>query len=124
MFARTAICLLTICLMGGVVEARPQYADAMKVLYPDFAKKHPDSTQKRVTCSVCHVKEGAKSNKKKRNNYGFAFGKELSKANEKDMAKINAALKKIEPAESATKGKSFLDLIKAGEKPGTNDEKK
>ena len=111
-------------MVAGVAEARPQYADAMKVLYPDFAKKHPDSTGKRVTCSVCHVKEGAKSNKKKRNNYGAAFGKQLSKANEKDMDKIKAALKKIEPMDSATKGKTFLDLIKAGEKPGTNDEQK
>lgn len=108
----------------GMTEthARPPYADKMAAAYKDFQKKFPDSTGKRVSCSICHVKEGGKTNFKKRNNYGFDVGSGLKKKN--DTANIAAAIKKAADADSATKGKTYGDLIKALQRPGTNDEKK
>ena len=110
------------CLGMSDVKARPPYGDKMASVYKDFQKKYPDSTGKRVSCSICHVKEGGKTNFKKRNNYGFEVGKGLKKKN--DSANIESAIKKAASGASATKGKTFGDLIKALERPGTNDEKK
>lgn len=124
MLARTVTCLLALFMIASVAEARPQYAKKMYPVYPDFAKKHGDAAKKSISCSVCHVKEGAKSNYKKRNNYGFEVGKGLGKKNQTDADKIKDAISNAEKGKSATDGKTFGDLIKAGERPGTNDEKK
>ena len=110
------------CVGTTKLQARPPYGDKMAAAYKDFQKKYPDSTGKRVSCSICHVKEGGKTNFKKRNNYGFEVGKSLKKKN--DTANIADAIKKAESGASATKGKTFGELIKALERPGTNDEKK
>lgn len=115
---------LALAFLLGMTEtqARPPYADKMAAAYKDFQKKFPDSTGKRISCSICHVKEGGKTNFKKRNNYGFEVGSGLQKKN--DTANIAAAIKKAEAADSATKGQTYGDLIKALKRPGTNDEKK
>lgn len=100
---------------GGEAVARPKYKDAINDKYPDLAKKH--GTDGKLTCAVCHPDK----DNKKRNNYGVAFAGKLEKKNETDMDKIKEALTKTEGEKSKTEGKTFGDLIKAGELPGTND---
>lgn len=100
---------------GSDASARPKYKGLVDTTYPDLAKKH--GTDGKLTCAVCHPDK----DKKIRNNYGAAVGKSLSKKNETDEAKIKEALTKAEGEKSATEGKTFGDLIKAGELPGTNE---
>ena len=100
---------------GSEALARPKYANVMNTTYPDLAKKK--GTDGKLTCAVCHPK----TDKKVRNNYGAAVGGKLEKKNETDEAKIKEALTKAEGEKSATEGKTFGDLIKEGELPGTAD---
>ena len=93
--------------------ARPKYLNVANGLYPDLAKKH--GTDGKLTCALCHPEK----DKKIRNNYAAATGSKLEKKNETDEAKIKDALTKAEGEKSATEGKTFGDLIKAGELPGT-----
>ncbi len=99
---------------GGDAFARPKYKDVINTTYPDLAKKH--GTDGKLTCAVCHPDK----DKKKRNNYGVALSKKLEKKNETDLDKIKEALTKTEGESSATEGKTFGDLIKAGDLPGTD----
>ncbi|HCP10937.1 MAG TPA: hypothetical protein DIT89_01265 [Planctomycetaceae bacterium] len=98
---------------GSQAVARPKYKDVMSANYAELAKKH--GTDGKLTCAVCHPDK----DKKIRNNYGAEFGKALTKKNESDEAKIKEALTKAEAGKSATEGKTFGDLIKANELPGT-----
>ena len=100
---------------GSDALARPKYAMVATATYPDLAKKH--GTDGKLTCAVCHPEK----DKKIRNNYGAAVGKSLTKKNETAEDKIKEALTKAEAEKSATEGKTFGDLIKAGELPGTNE---
>ncbi len=100
---------------GGEAVARPKYKDVINTAYPDLAKKH--GTDGKLTCAVCHPDK----DKKKRNNYGVALAGKLSKKNESDLDKIKEALTKTEGEKSKTEGKTFGDLIKAGDLPGTNE---
>ena len=100
---------------GGQAVARPKYKDAINDKYPDLAKKH--GTDGKLTCAVCHPDK----DKKKRNNYGVALAGKLEKKNETDMDKIKEALTKTEGEKSKTEGKTFGDLITAGELPGTDE---
>ncbi len=100
---------------GSKAEARPKYLGVMNSTYADLAKKH--GTDGKLTCAVCHPDK----DKKVRNNYGAAVGGKLAKKNETDEAKIKEALTKAEGEKSATDGKTFGDLIKAGDLPGTNE---
>jgi LPS O-antigen subunit length determinant protein (WzzB/FepE family) len=101
---------------GSDAMARPKYAAVATTTYPDLAKKH--GVEGKLSCSVCHPD---KDKKKVRNNYGAAVGAKLEKANLMDEAKIKEALTKAEAEKSATEGKTFGDLIKAGELPGTDE---
>lgn len=103
-------------------DARPPYAEKMYAQYEEFGKKHGDEAKKKVSCSVCHIKNGARTETKKRNNYGVAIMKGLKKKN--DTENIVEALKKAADMSSKTKDKTFGDLIKALELPGTNEENK
>ncbi|MEY3172664.1 MAG: hypothetical protein RLZZ436_577 [Planctomycetota bacterium] len=98
---------------GSQAVARPPYCKEMTALYPDLAKKH--GTDGKFTCLACHPDK----DKKIRNNFGAEFGKALAKKNETDVAKIKEAFEKAEKGKSATEGKTFGDLIKALELPGT-----
>ncbi len=88
-------------------DARPDYLKKFLADYPDVA------AAAELKCGTCHGKD-----KKKRNNYGEALGKALDAKNVKDADVIGEALKKIEEQDSATEGKTFGDLLKAGELPG------
>lgn len=110
-----AVAVAMFVMTGSEAMARPKYVNVMNTTYPDLAKKV--GTDGKLTCAVCHPK----TDKKVRNNYGAAFGGKLEKKNEADEAKIKEALTKAEGEKSATEGKTFGDLINAGELPGTSD---
>lgn len=100
---------------GSDAVARPKYSNVANAKYPELAKKH--GTDGKLTCALCHpVKD-----KKVRNNFGAALGGKLGKKNESDEDKIKEALTEAEKEDSATEGKTFGDLIEAGELPGTNE---
>jgi len=100
---------------GSEALARPKYLNVANATYPDLVKKH--GTDGKLTCALCHPEK----DKKIRNNYAAAVGGKLEKKNETDEAKIKEALTKAEGEKSATEGKTFGDLITAGELPGTNE---
>lgn len=101
-------------------SARSQYEKAMRKIYPDLLKKHgkaPD--QKKFDCKVCHPGK----TKKKRNDYGVALSKAIGKKNEKDEDKIKEAFEKVAKEKSTKdKSKTYGELIKDGELPGTEKE--
>ena len=115
-YAVAGACLFAIVVLtGNTASARPKYAAVMSKQYEDLAKKHGKNGK--LSCAVCHPTKS----KKERNNYGAALGKAIGKKNQSDEAKIKEALVKTEKEKSATEGKTFGDLIKAGELPGTKD---
>ena len=95
---------------SGTVEARPNYKKAFDTNYEKVAKDN------KTNCNVCH-KEGT-DDKKQRNNYGEALGKNIAKM-EKDEAKIKEAFTKTEKEKSAIEGKTFGDLLKDGKLPAS-----
>lgn len=90
------------------VHARPNYKKIFDAQYEKVAKEN------KTTCNVCHDGD----DKKKRNNYGEALTKNISK-NEKDEAKVKEALTKTEKEKSAVKDKTFGDLLKDGKLPAS-----
>ncbi len=94
------------------VEARPNYKGAFEKQYPDVVKN--EGKDGKLTCAVCH--EG--DDKKKRNNYGEALAKNITKM-EKDEAKIKEAFEKTAKEKSAVKDKTFGDLLKDGKLPAS-----
>ncbi len=110
----SAAAVALVLTLAGDAMARPKYLAVANATYPELAKKQTDG---KLTCGMCHPEK----EKKVRNNYGAALGKSLEKKNEADEAKIKEALKKAEKEKSATDGKTFGDLISAGELPGTNE---
>jgi len=102
-----------VVMSAGTAQARPAFVGVFKKAYPELAK----SKDVKVNCAVCH---NSKDNKKKktRNNYGVALKDALGKKNEKDKAKVAAALKKIGDKKSHVEGKTFGDLIADGKLPG------
>ena len=110
-------CLFAIvALTGNSASARPKYQQVMSKAYPELTKKHGKNDK--LSCAVCHPSKS----KKKRNNYGVAVGKNVGKKNQSDLELIKKAIVKAEKEKSKTEGKTFGDLIKAGDLPGTKDE--
>lgn len=109
-------CLFAFAVMTSTQSVgQLQYAKELYKLDEDFGKKHGKSGK--VSCAVCHPSKS----KKDRNNYGAALTKALGAKKVKDTEKIKKALEKVAKEKSATEGKTFGDLIKAGELPGTKE---
>ncbi len=111
-----ALLLALLVLSSGRTEARPPYKKLYQKTYPKLDKTEGI----KISCKVCHpVKD-----KKMRNNYGAALRIELGvtdrKKWEKDLAKVTAALQRLEGKKSHVKDKTFGDLIKEGKLPGEN----
>jgi hypothetical protein len=97
-------------------QARPTYLGWWLETYPDVAKKNDVKTA--VKCNVCHFG----TSKKNRNDYGKAITKALApkknlKKTDENKDLFNEALKTAAKQKSATEGKSFGDLLDAGELP-------
>ena len=112
-------CVVSVlAISANTASARPKYKTEFTKMYPELVEKHGKA---KVGCAVCHPSDPVKK-KKARNNYGVALTKGLTKPNESDSEKIKAALKKAAEAKSHEEGKTFGDLIKAGELPGDKKE--
>lgn len=105
-------CCALVLAAGNSAHARPKYKTVFAAKYPALA----DQVNK-VKCGACHV--GAK--KANRNDYGKALATALGMKNAKDDKAIEAALVKTEAGKSAMEGKTFGDLIKAGQLPGASE---
>ncbi|MFO0918417.1 MAG: hypothetical protein U0872_08890 [Planctomycetaceae bacterium] len=93
------------------VEARPGYSEVFQSTY----SKELSGNEHATKCTVCHYGPVKRS----RNDYGSAVTKALKTRNVRDPAAIRQALHEAAKKPSATEGKSFGDLIKAGQLPGT-----
>lgn len=112
-----AMMLALVISTSGEAVARPKFLPVFSAMYPKVVEKH--GVDGKLKCSVCHPTTSDK--KSVRNNYGAAVGKGLGKKNETDEAKIKEALTKAEKEKSGTEGKTFGDLLSAGEMPGTDE---
>lgn len=92
--------------------ARPPYNKAFKEKYLTEGSKMAEALGDQSSCNICHVG----MTKKKRNDYGSAFGKLVKKEG------IDGALTKVAKQPSSAKDKSsptFGDLIEEGKLPIT-----
>jgi hypothetical protein len=97
---------------NSTVEARPKYRTVFQKNYEKVAANNT------ITCFACHGKlADGKMDKEKRNAYAQALGKAIGKKNETNEASIVAAMKKIEKEKSAVEGKTYGDLLEAGQLP-------
>lgn len=95
--------------MTNSADARPQYCKAFIGHYTNV------KAAAQTKCGICHTGE----DKKVRNNYGMALEAALPAKNCKDETAIKDALVKVESEKSAVDGKTFGDLLKAGELPAS-----
>jgi predicted adenine nucleotide alpha hydrolase (AANH) superfamily ATPase len=107
-------------------QAFPQF---FKVFEERYIGDKSSDTQKSLAahiervnkCNVCHdprKDENGKASKKKRNPYGEALGKLLSKDDKKDTKKITTSLTTVEKEKSAESAKKiFGELLKEGKLP-------
>lgn len=102
-------------ILPAQVDARPKYKETFEKKYPALAGE-----VNKVKCGVCHPPNAAEK-KKVRNNYGQSLQKALNAKNVGNVEVIMKALTAIEAEKSASEGKSFGDLIKAGTLPGKNE---
>ncbi len=112
LFALVALVAGAVVLSSSSVEARPKYRIEFQKKYAKVAANN------KITCFACHGKtpEGT-MDKTKRNVYAQALEKAIGKKNETDSEAIKAALTKIEGEKSTVDGKSFGDLLNAGQLP-------
>jgi hypothetical protein len=98
-------------------EAFPPFKVAFDKMYMTEGSAMHKALEGKSNCNVCHL--GTKD-KKKRNEYGVALDKLLSKDDAKQPEKIAAALAKVESEKSGDK--TFGELIKEGKLPITKQE--
>ena len=129
--------LLAVLLVAFVAMAiAPKNADAVPAFKKAFNQRYTNVIKdaklvtkiKEAKCNVCHWAEGDKKSKKQKNDFGVALSKLLKKDNykstriaaepDKVKAEFDAAFKKLMATKNA-KGKTFGELLKAGELPGT-----
>ncbi len=100
----------------NMAEARPWFPKVFVAKYENISEK---ATEKK--CGVCHPGKS----KKDKNDYGVAVGKALGavykKKTDEAAEALDKALDKAAEQASSTEGKTFGDLIKAGELPGTDE---
>ena len=107
--------------VAGSASARPPYKGIFEGKYLEGAGDKFKAAVGEAKCNVCH--EGKE--KKDRNEYGKALAKVLTKAKFDELKGDMDALKKFAneslektAGEKSSGGKTFGELIKAGELPG------
>lgn len=95
-----------------------QFADEFKALYVKEGTPLATAVEA-AKCNVCHMGKS----KKDRNPYGEALAERLDKKEDKDNKdKIVKALEEVAKLPSKEAGKTFGDLISAGQLPGGKPE--
>lgn len=103
-----------------LADGSSQQAIARKPYFEEFKEKYANEAVgyvqviDKAKCTVCHSGQS----KEQHNSYGIALSKVIAKK-EKDKAKINDALRKIENEKSPS-GETFIELIRQGKLPGAN----
>lgn len=97
-------------------EAFPPFKKAFDEKYMAEGSPLFAAYEGKSNCNVCHLG----TNKKKRNEYGEALDKLLSKDDMKQPEKIAEALTKVESEKSGSS--TFGELIKTGKLPITKGE--
>ena len=129
--------LLAVLLVAfTVVAIAPKNADAVPAFKKAFDQRYTNVIKdaklvakiKEAKCNVCHWVDGDKKSKKQKNDFGVALSKLLKKDNykstriaaepDKVKAEFDAAFKKVMATKNA-KGKTYGDLLDAGDLPGT-----
>ena len=118
------------------VAIAPKNADAIPAFKKAFDQRVTSvikdaklvATIKAAKCNVCHYVDGDKKSKKQKNDFGVAMAKLLKKDNykstriaaepDKVKAELDAAFEKLMATKNA-KGKTYGELLKAGDLPGT-----
>lgn len=109
LIAFVAVAAIVSCLFAPSVQARPQYASALKKAYPDNTKVNAEKN-----CGVCHGGENG-MNKKMVSDYGKALAQAIGAKNCKDDAKVVAG---IQAAGEKKEGEKTYDaILKAGDLP-------
>lgn len=112
LFTLVALVAGAIVFSTSNVEARPKYRVVFQKNYAKVAANN------KITCFACHGKDAeGKMDKEKRNVYAQALEKAIGKKNEMKDDAIKAALTKIEKEKSTVDGKTFGDLLGAGQLP-------
>lgn len=112
--AFTALAIAFAFAITGNAEARPQYNKAFKAAYGEKFEGKDVS----LKCDVCHDKKS----KKKISKYGLDMKEKLGGKNVKDADAINAAFKAVAGMDSQTDGKTYGELLEAGELPAPYSE--
>ena len=110
-------------------DAVPAFKKAFDQRYTNVIKDAKLVTKiKAAKCNVCHWAKGDMKSKKQKNDFGVALSKLLKKDNykstriaaepDKVKAEFDAAFKKVMATKNA-KGKTYGDLLDAGDLPGT-----
>src|SRR6478672_7606583 len=119
---KVCVCLV-LSLIGGAFTM--QNASALPPFNKEWVAKYnageKNAAYAEAKCNVCHAGES----KKMKNEYGKAVGKYLTKAKYNEIKEDEAAAKKYiaeglakAEAEKSASGKTYGDLLKAGELPG------
>jgi hypothetical protein len=112
MFALAALLAGAVLFSGNSVEARPKYRTVFQKQYAKVAENN------KITCFACHGKDAeGKMDKTKRNVYAQALEKSLGAKNVLKDDAIVKALTTIETEKSPEDGKTFGDLLTAGQLP-------
>lgn len=94
---------------SGGANGQAKYKSEFQKKYTSVAENH------KIDCYTCHIKGEGKT-KKDRNEYGKALAKVIAKK-EKDSEKIKEALKKVESEKRPSDGKTWGEILNAGELP-------
>lgn len=112
LFALAALLAGAILFTGNTVEARPKYRTEFQKHYAKVAASN------KITCFACHGKDAeGKMDKEKRNVYAQSLEKSLGAKNVMNAAAILEAMGKVEKENSPEAGKTFGDLLSAGQLP-------
>jgi len=123
-FEMKKVCVCLVLVLVAVAMSVPS-ASALPPFNKEWVAKYnpgeSNATFKEAKCNVCHAGES----KKMKNEYGKAVGKYLTKAKYNEIKEDEAAAKKYildglakAEAEKSSSGKSYGEMLKAGELPG------
>ena len=118
------VCVCLVLSLIGVAFSL-QSASALPPFNKEWVAKYnageKNAAYAEAKCNVCHAGES----KKMKNEYGKAVGKYLTKAKYNEIKEDEAAAKKYileglakAEAEKSASGKTYGELLKAGELPG------
>lgn len=110
-------CAALLALDADTASAFPAFKTAFDKKYMVEGSALHTALEGRSNCNVCHL--GPKD-RKKRNDYGVALDKLLSKEDMKNPEKISEAFAKVEAEKAGAT--TFGELIKQGKLPITKEE--